>query len=118
MPSDWGRFLPVGEYKLRHFTKAGNVTPFALWHGWFRVSPLQRTLDNLKEIPYELAVNDWVKELWKDCQEISSFFDLKNQAREEQQDNKYNEDRTNILQYSIGGFGVTCSTSSHYWCFY
>jgi hypothetical protein len=70
-PRDWPKWLCLAQAKVRHAEIAGSeCTPFSCWHGFFGNSPLQSALTALEQIPQELPLEDWVRQLVRDSQEI------------------------------------------------
>ena len=70
-PREWPRYLFLAQAKLRQAEIAGSgVTPYSCWHGWFGSTQLQSSLLAVEQIPEEMVLEDWLRRLVVDSQEI------------------------------------------------
>ena len=83
-PQRWHKLLRMAFYQVQHtpITESG-LTPFGLRCGWFAATPLERCLHPWEEVPSQLCLSDWNKELISQWQRLSKMFESHLNGQEE-----------------------------------
>jgi len=102
-PQEWDLHLRTLECRLRdkRIGKSG-VTPRAIIAGWFSVTPLQSALGMVEQIPADMPINQFVRDLVRDHQEIAERWEEWRQQCEEKEKEQYNEREARGRSIEVG----------------
>lgn len=102
-PRTWPKHIRLLEARQRdHFLGASGVTPRALCNAWYGVTPLQSSLAALDSTPLDLIHDDWLKEKLRDHQQLNREFDTWEAELEEQNADRYNEQKVRGPPVQVG----------------